>query len=105
MSRAVAQGSVNLYVKNLDESIGDEELRELFSPFGKILSAKVMTEAGRSRGFGFVSFESEQVAETVLREMNGKFVRRNALYVAVAQRKEDRAKMLALQYAKRQGTT
>lgn len=41
---------VNLYVKNLDDSIDDERLRKEFAPYGTITSAKVMTEGGRSKG-------------------------------------------------------
>merc|ERR1712050_636241 len=45
---------VNLYVKNLDDTIDDERLRTEFTPFGTITSAKVMCGEGRSKGFGFV---------------------------------------------------
>merc|ERR1719394_725754 len=45
---------VNLYVKNLDDTIDDERLRKEFAPYGTITSAKVMNEEGRSKGFGFV---------------------------------------------------
>ena len=41
---------VNLYVKNLDDSIDDERLRKEFAPYGTITSAKVMTEGGRTKG-------------------------------------------------------
>lgn len=41
---------VNLYVKNLDDSIDDERLRKEFAPYGTITSAKVMTEGGRNKG-------------------------------------------------------
>nr|KAF6330314.1 hypothetical protein mMyoMyo1_012305 [Myotis myotis] len=51
---------VNLYIKNLDDTIGDEKLRKEFSPFGSITSAKVMLEDGRSKGFGSVCFSSPE---------------------------------------------
>ncbi len=41
---------VNLYVKNLDDTIDDERLRKEFAPYGTITSAKVMTEGGRNKG-------------------------------------------------------
>lgn len=40
---------VNLYVKNLDDTIDDERLRKEFAPYGTITSAKVMNEEGRSK--------------------------------------------------------
>ena len=51
---------VNLYVKNLDDSITDERLLQEFTPYGTITSAKVMSEEGRSKGsyteqFSFLS--------------------------------------------------
>lgn len=63
MERLTRYQGVNLYVKNLDDSIDDERLRKEFSPFGTITSAKVMLEEGRSKGFGFVCFFGKQVSQ------------------------------------------
>jgi len=92
---------VNLYVKNLDDSIDDEKLRKEFTPFGTITSAKVMLEDGRSKGFGFVCFSSPEEATKAVTEMNGRIVGSKPLYVALAQRKEDRKAHLASQYMQR----
>uniref|UniRef100_A0A1I7T258 Polyadenylate-binding protein n=1 Tax=Caenorhabditis tropicalis TaxID=1561998 RepID=A0A1I7T258_9PELO len=93
---------VNLYVKNLDESVDDEALKKQFESFGNITSAKVMTdENGRSKGFGFVCFEKPEEATTAVTEMNSKMVCSKPLYVALAQRKEDRRAQLASQYMQR----
>lgn len=92
---------VNLYVKNLDDSIDDERLRKEFAPFGTITSAKVMLEDGRSKGFGFVCFSSPEEATKAVTEMNGRIVGSKPLYVALAQRKEDRKAHLASQYMQR----
>lgn len=92
---------VNLYVKNLDEQIDDERLRKEFSQFGTITSARVMTENGRTKGFGFVCFSSPEEATKAVTEMNGRIVVAKPLYVALAQRKEDRKAHLAAQYMQR----
>merc|ERR1712054_47272 len=92
---------VNLYVKNLDDTIDDERLRKEFAPYGTITSAKVMSEEGRSKGFGFVCFSSPEEATRAVTEMNGRIIVSKPLYVALAQRKEDRKAHLAQQYVQR----
>lgn len=88
---------VNLYVKNLDDNIDDEALKNEFSRYGPITSAKVMTDANcRSKGFGFVCFTQPDQAARAVTEMNATIVGSKPLYVALAQRKEDRrAKLIA----------
>jgi len=92
---------VNLYVKNLDDSVDDDRLRKEFAPFGTITSAKVMCEDGRSKGFGFVCFSSPEEATKAVTEMNGRIIVAKPLYVALAQRKEDRKAQLTAQYMQR----
>jgi polyadenylate-binding protein len=93
---------VNLYVKNLDDTVDDEGLKKHFEPYGKISSAKVMTdENGRSKGFGFVFFENPDEATKAVTDMNSKMICSKPLYVAIAQRKEDRRAQLASQYMQR----
>lgn len=94
---------VNLYVKNLDDSVTDIMLREAFESHGTITSAKVMTENGQSKGFGFVCFSAPEEATKAVTEMNGRIVGTKPLYVALAQRKEDRKAHLAAQYMSRSG--
>ncbi|GMI88258.1 POLY(A) BINDING PROTEIN 8, poly(A) binding protein 8 [Hibiscus trionum] len=90
----------NLYVKNLDDSISDENLKELFSQYGTITSCKVMRDpSGVSKGSGFVAFSTPEEASKALAEMNGKMVVNKPLYVALAQRKEDRRARLQAQFS------
>jgi len=96
---------INLYIKNLDDTIDDERLRKEFASFGTITSAKIMTENGRSKGFGFVCFSAAEEATKAVTDMNGRIVGSKPLYVALAQRKEDRKHHLASQYMQRLTTT
>ncbi|XP_056607000.1 embryonic polyadenylate-binding protein A-like [Triplophysa dalaica] len=67
---------VSLYVCNLPYSFSEQQLYRAFSPFGSIISAKLMMEAGRSRGFGFVSFSTLNDATTAASVMNGRVVQK-----------------------------
>jgi RNA recognition motif-containing protein len=53
---------MNLYVSNLGFHVSDDDLMNLFSAYGSVTSAKVITdrETGRSRGFGFFDMQSEE---------------------------------------------
>ncbi|KAH8347598.1 hypothetical protein KR067_009241, partial [Drosophila pandora] len=69
------------------------------SPYGTITSAKVMTdEEGRSKVFDFVCFISANEATCSVTELNGRDVGSKPLYVALAQRKEERKAHFASQY-------
>lgn len=63
----------NLFVFHLPDDWTDEDLNEYFHPHGRIVSAKVMKElgTGRSRGFGFVSYEDRIGAATAIKKMQG----------------------------------
>uniref|UniRef100_A0A7S4BYW7 Polyadenylate-binding protein n=1 Tax=Chrysotila carterae TaxID=13221 RepID=A0A7S4BYW7_CHRCT len=102
LERASKFSGVNLYVKNLDDGIDDEKLREAFAPFGNISSAKVMSDdKGVSRGFGFVCFGATEEATKAVAEMNGHILGNKPLYVALAQRKDERKNMLEQQHTQR----
>lgn len=89
---------VNLFVKNLDDTITSETLEEEFKPFGTITSAKVMVdETGKSKGFGFVCYSSPEEATKAITEMNQRMVLGKPLYVALAQRKDVRRSQLEQQ--------
>ncbi|KAA8516633.1 hypothetical protein F0562_016861 [Nyssa sinensis] len=92
------QGS-NVYVKNINDDVTDDELREHFSKCGTITSAKLMRDdKGISKGFGFVCFSTPEEASNAVSTFHGYMFHRKPLYVAIAQRKEDRLAQLQLQY-------
>merc|ERR1711974_581878 len=79
-------------------TMDDKKLEELFAPFGKINSARIMVDkaTGNSRGFGFVCFTLPEEAEKAMGEMNQKMIGSKPLFVALAQRKEDRKRQLEM---------
>lgn len=102
--RAAKYQGVNLYIKNLDDDIDDEKIRNEFGQFGTITSVKVMRdEKSNSKGFGFVCFTTPEEAAKAVAEMNTKTIgnSQKPLYVALAQRKEHRKAQLAQQHAQR----
>lgn len=83
---------MKLYVSNLGFSVGDDELKKLFEPFGEVISAKVINDrsTGRSRGFGFVEMSSGEEAATAISKMNGKAVEGRSIAVSEAREKPSR---------------
>jgi len=78
-----------LFVGGLSWDTDDAGLRAAFAPFGEIVEAKVVLDrdTGRSRGFGFVSFQDEASAEAARSKMNGQMLDGRSLKVDVAAEK------------------
>lgn len=85
--------SMKLYVGNLSYDVTDAELTELFSPFGVVESAKVISDrfTGQSKGFGFVEMSSRSEGERAIREMGGKDFKGRPLTVNEARPQAPRA--------------
>lgn len=95
----------NLYVKNLDDDINDEKLHDIFKDYGEISSYKVMCDdKGKSRGFGFVAFANAEDATKAMAAMNNSQLGNKPLYVAPAQRKEERMALMQNQIMSRMPT-
>jgi RNA recognition motif-containing protein len=65
--------SKKLFVGSLPWAVSDEALKEAFTQYGNVVSAKVVTDrqTGRSRGFGFVEMESDSEASAAIEALNG----------------------------------
>lgn len=102
IERVAKYQGMNLYVKNISDTITDDMFREAFSPYGTITSARIMrenNEAKTSKGFGFVCYETAEEAAKAVAEMNGKVVGGKPLVVTFYQRKDVRRAQLAATYA------
>ncbi|XP_038998185.1 organelle RRM domain-containing protein 2, mitochondrial-like [Hibiscus syriacus] len=74
--REQAPPSTNLFVSGLNKRTSTEKLREAFSPFGRVIDARVVTDrvSGYSKGFGFVRYATIEEAEKGRVGMDGKFL-------------------------------
>ncbi|HEY3227743.1 MAG TPA: RNA-binding protein [Roseiflexaceae bacterium] len=79
-----------LFVGNLPWSVGDAELEELFREYGEVESARVITDrdSGRSRGFGFVEIDAEDIA-VVISALNGRELDGRPIRVSEAEDKRE----------------
>jgi RNA recognition motif-containing protein len=79
-----------LYVGNLSDNIGKNDLEKMFTAHGTVISAQVVTDrdTGRSRGFGFVEMGTEREAEAAIAALNGRDVEGRNLTVSEARAKE-----------------
>lgn len=78
-----------LFVNSLNYDIDSEALEKIFAEVEgvKVLEAKVIVDRdnnGQSKGFGFVTLETEEMAQTCITELNGKEVMGREIFVNVA---------------------
>jgi RNA recognition motif-containing protein len=81
-----------LYVGNLSYGVSSSDLEEMFSSYGTVQSAQVISdrESGRSKGFGFVEMGSDEEAQAAIRALNGHENDGRPLTVNEARPREDR---------------
>lgn len=95
----------NLYVKNFDDNITSDQLKDIFEQYGKTLSVKVQLDpiTKMSRGFGFVSFKEHQAAQEAVRALAGsRALGSRPLFVTYALRRDARRQQFEDLQKKRQ---
>ncbi|MCC6710741.1 MAG: RNA-binding protein [Candidatus Pacebacteria bacterium] len=82
-----AQDPSKLYVGNLVYGITEEELKDMFSQYGEVEECKLITDfrTGRSKGFAFVKFTSEEDATKAMEQLNDQDLQGRKLFIKVAQ--------------------
>ena len=82
---------MNIYVGNLSWSLKDQDLSNLFAPFGEVSSAKIVTDkfTQRSKGFGFVEMPYDAEAQAAIAQLNGSEVEGRNLVVNESRPKQE----------------
>jgi RNA recognition motif-containing protein len=83
---------MNIYVSNLSFNVQDEDLKDFFSEYGEVTSAKVITDkfTGKSRGFGFVEMPDTESAQKAIAELDNATVENRTIRVMEAKPKEEK---------------
>ncbi|WP_121356954.1 RNA recognition motif domain-containing protein [Flavisolibacter nicotianae] len=83
---------MNIYVSNLSFDVQDEDLKEFFTPYGEVTSAKIINDkfTGKSRGFGFVEMSDDEASKKAIAELDGATVDGRNIKVMEARPKEDK---------------
>lgn len=91
---------MNIFVGNLSSHTTEQQLTELFSPFGIIRSTKIIMDnyTGRSRGFAFLEMPIDAEAECAIRDLNGASVNTQTIIVNEARPKVQRERFSRSRY-------
>jgi RNA recognition motif-containing protein len=83
---------MNIYVSNLSFDVTDNDLKQLFAPYGNVTSAKIINDrdTGRSRGFGFVEMGDKQEALKAIAELHNTEYEGKVLNINEARPKTDK---------------
>lgn len=81
-----------LFVGGIAYATSEEALQAAFGEFGTVVSARIIKEreTGRSKGFGFVEMETEEMAQAAIDGLNGKELDGRELIVNIARAEERR---------------
>ena len=83
---------MNIYISGLSYGTTDADLNELFSEYGEISSARIISdrETGRSRGFGFVEMTNDTEGQKAIDELNGAEYDHKVIAVSIARPRTER---------------
>lgn len=83
--------AINIYVGNLSFDANEDQLRELFEGYGRVDSAKIISDqfTGRSRGFGFVEMSDREEGLRAIEELDNRDFKGRGLKVNEARPKND----------------
>jgi RNA recognition motif-containing protein len=92
MALAEKECSVNIFVGNLAFSVTEQDVRELFAPYGVVDRINLITdrETGRPRGFGFVEMADDTAAQAAIAALHGQELAGRTLNVSEARQREER---------------
>ncbi len=83
---------MNIFVASLPFNADDDDLRQLFEPYGEVTSSKVIfdRERNRSKGFGFVEMSDDGAGQTAISELNDSSYEGRTLVVKAAEERPER---------------
>ena len=81
---------MNIYVGNISYNLTEDQLKDLFTPFGSVESARIITDkfSGKAKGYAFIEMQSEEEGDKAIEALNGSDVEGRKIIVNKARPKE-----------------
>ena len=85
---------MNIYVGQLPYNVSEDELKDLFTPFGEIASLNLIKDkfSGRSKGFAFVDMPNNSEADTAIKALNKSMLKGREIKVNQAEVRRNKQK-------------
>ena len=80
---------MKIFVANLPYHVTSEGITQLFGLFGAVMSSKIVTENGKSKGFGFLEMEDDEQAQKAIKTLDGSPIADRNIVVKPAEGQED----------------